>query len=270
MDSPKIAVIGAGNMGSGIIGGLIKNGTEPSNIFVTDPDAEKREKINTEFGATVSDDNVAAINHANVVIFAVKPQTFETIAKPLADAVQNKKPLIISIAAGIRIAKIADWLGGNLPIIRAMPNTPALLSCGATGLFANESVSPHQCEIAEMILNTIGITAWVDSEEKIDAVTALSGSGPAYFFLVMEALEDAAKELGLDEETAHSLTLQTALGAACMAIETHQPLPQLRKNVTSPGGTTEKALGVLENEKIRDIFKQALSAAKQRAFELGE
>ena len=188
----------------------------------------------------------------------------------LAEIIQVRKPLILSIAAGIQEASIQHWLGGKIAIVRAMPNTPALIGCGAAALHANAYVSHEQRNMAESILRSTGITIWLSDESLMDAVTALSGSGPAYFFLMMEALQQAAENQGLPTETARLLTLQTALGAARMAIESGKPLDELRQQVTSKGGTTEKAISILEENHIRAIYQQALDAAKKRAEELGE
>ncbi|EKD70154.1 MAG: Pyrroline-5-carboxylate reductase [uncultured bacterium] len=270
MTSSTIAIIGAGNMGSSLIGGLIQHGFESDNIIATDPSKEKLEHLVDTFQVKTTTDNADAVKIADVVIFAIKPQLFAKVAVPLAKDIQHKKPLIISIAAGIRVDSIQTWLGGNVAIVRAMPNTPALIGCGATAIFANHYVSSSQKKLAQSILESVGIVVTIDDESQIDAVTALSGSGPAYFFLVMEAMQQAAVEMGLSADIAHQLTLQTSLGAARMAIEKHDSLQQLRKNVTSPGGTTEKALFILEENNLRGIFKKALLAAKSRSEELAK
>jgi len=270
MVSPVIAIIGAGNMGNSLIGGLIKNNHPVDRLWAADPDEKKCAYLQQFYGIHTTTDNAAAIQAAEVIIFAIKPQIFAAVAKPLQELIQQRKPLIITIAAGIPVASIQQWLGGDLAIVRAMPNTPALISTGATALFANTHVAPEQHDIAESILRAVGITEWLLSEHLIDIVTALSGSGPAYFFLVMEALQQTAIELGLPAATARILTLQTALGAARMAIESGTPLDELRLQVTSPGGTTEKAISVLEENNLRHVFKQALVAAKCRSEELAE
>lgn len=268
MNTPVIAIIGAGNMGASLIGGLIKNGHPVDRIIATDPSPEKRSHLTHTYGIKCLDDNLAAVSQANVVIFAVKPQVFESVASPLKAAVEKNRPLIISVAAGVRAASIQKWLGGHAAIVRVMPNTPALIGAGASALYANAEVSDDQHNIAESILRAVGITVWVNEENQMDAVTALSGSGPAYFFLILEALQEGAEELGLSAETAQMLAQQTALGAALMAIDsTHSPA-ELRKHVTSPGGTTEAAIGVLEKSDLRNILKKALLAAKNRSEEL--
>lgn len=268
MKTPVIAIIGAGNMGASLTGGLINNGHPVDHIIATDPSPEKRQHLTHTYGIQTLDDNATAIKQADVVIFAVKPQLFETIALPLSRLITERQPLVISIAAGIRASSIAKWLGGHAAIVRVMPNTPALIGAGASALFATPSVSTEQHNIAESIMRAVGITVWVKEESEMDTVTALSGSGPAYFFLILEALQQGAEELGLSAETAQMLAQQTALGAALMAIDsTHSPA-ELRQHVTSPGGTTEAAIAVLEKNHLREILKQALQAAKNRSVEL--
>jgi pyrroline-5-carboxylate reductase len=215
-------------------------------------------------------DNIAAVAAADVVVLAVKPQAMKQVLQPLATTLQQRQPLIISIAAGIEIASIARWLGGDLPIVRCMPNTPALVQLGATGLFANAQVSSEQKKLADSILRAVGIALWVDSEAQLDAVTAVSGSGPAYFFLVMEAMRDAGEKLGLARDAAAQLTMQTALGAARMALDSDVDVAELRRRVTSPNGTTERAIASFENDKLRDLFERALSACDARSRELAK
>ncbi|VVC74755.1 Pyrroline-5-carboxylate reductase [Aquicella siphonis] len=268
MSHPIIAIIGAGNMGSSLIGGLIRNGHPADRLWATDPRSEKREELKETFAIHTTGDNAAAVQAADIVVFAVKPQIFSMVAGSLHEAVQLRKPLVLSIAAGITLSSIQHWLGGNIAIVRAMPNTPALISCGAAALYANEEVTAEQRSKAESILRSVGVAIWLSDEKQMDTVTALSGSGPAYFFLMMEALQQAAQQCGLPEETARLLTLQTALGAARMAIESGKQLDELRHNVTSPGGTTERAVTVLEENNIRDVFLKAVQAAKQRSEEL--
>jgi len=267
MSVPVIAFIGAGNMGSSLINGLIHHGHLANNIWATDASQEKLLPLKNNLGIHITADNNEAAKHADVLIFAVKPQVFAEVAAALAPAL-TRKPLIISIAAGIREQSIQHWLGGNMAIVRTMPNTPALVGAGATAMYANNFVSAEQHKLATDIMQAVGIAVWVNDENLLDVVTALSGSGPAYFFFVMEAMQTAAEELGLDAQTARLLTQQTALGAARMAIENAVPLAALRKNVTSPGGTTEKGISVLEKHLVNNIFKQTLVAAHQRSKEL--
>jgi len=266
----SICFIGAGNMAQSLIGGLIASGYNKQNIIATDPAKESRDAVTEKFGIQCFGDNAEAVNKADIVVLAVKPQILESVCQTILDAVKNTKPLIISIAAGIRSKDINRWLGGNVAVVRTMPNTPALIQTGATGLFANESVSQEQQSQAEHILRAAGITVWVDDETKLDAVTALSGSGPAYYFLFMESMEQAGQQLGLDAKTAHFLALQTALGAAKMALESHQDFASLRQNVTSPNGTTEKAIQSFQADGLPDIISKAMKAAQNRAVELAD
>jgi pyrroline-5-carboxylate reductase len=268
--TPVITIIGAGNMGSSLIGGLIKDGHPGDKLWACDPSKEKCLQVQETFQVHTTPDNAKAVEHADVIIFAVKPQVFKSIAKSLASVIQQRKPLIISIAAGVRESHIQHWLGGNMAIVRSMPNTPALIGCGATALYANQFVSVQQRNIAESILRAVGMIVWLNDEHLMDTVTALSGSGPAYFFLIMEIMQHTAEQLGLTPDTARLLTLQTALGAARMAMESGKSLDELRHNVTSPGGTTEKAISVLEENNIRSVLKKALHAAKLRSEELAE
>ncbi len=263
-----IAILGAGNMGASLLGGLVANHYSPENIFISDTDIDKLKRLEETFNIQTTTDNLAAIASADVVILAVKPQIILQVAHEIAATVQHKKPLILSIAAGIRIPRLQKIIGDHIPIVRCMPNTPALIGCGASALFANDFVSDIQRNTAESILRAVGIALWVDGENDLDVVTALSGSGPAYFFKVMEAMQKAGEKLGLSAESAKLLTLQTALGASRMALESNLSVVQLRKNVTSPGGTTEKAIQVLEENGMDDLFEKALTAAKERSEEL--
>jgi pyrroline-5-carboxylate reductase len=268
MSHPIITFIGAGNMGSSLISGLINGGHPADKLWAADLSEEKLVHLRDRFQIHTTTDNHQAAQVADVIIFAVKPQIFTSIATPLATDIKPQRTLVISIMAGVREASIQHCLGGNVPIVRTMPNTPALISCGATALFANPYVNAAQHSLAESIMRAVGITVWLQDEKQMDAVTALSGSGPAYFFHFMECLEQVGQELGLPADIAHLLTLQTALGAAKMAIESAAPLAELRRNVTSPGGTTEKALSVFEEKQLRVLVKQALVAAKLRSEEL--
>ena len=271
MTIPTIAIIGAGNMGNCLIGGLINNGHPSHKLWASDPSAEKLTELHQKTGIQTTTDNQKAVRDADIIIFAIKPQLFHDIAKDLSSLIQTKKPLVLSVAAGILESSIQEWLGADdIAIVRVMPNTPALIGCGATGLYANQHVTHEERNQAESIMRSVGIVIWLADEKMMDTVTALSGSGPAYFFLMMEALQQAGEQLGLPQETAKLLTLQTALGAARMAIESGKPLDELRQNVTSKGGTTEKAVSVLEENQLRRIFHKALEAAKKRSEELAE
>jgi pyrroline-5-carboxylate reductase len=271
MKNIPIAFIGGGNMARSLIGGLVAGGHEPGRIWVAEPDVGQRDFLRGRFGVHVGADNPAIAAEAEIVVLAVKPQTLQGVARQLAPEIQARQPLVISVAAGVREPDLRRWLGGGaLALVRTMPNTPALVASAASALFANEFVTDERRQLAESLLRAVGVTVWVDDESLLDAVTALSGSGPAYFFLVMETLERAALDLGLDAENARLLTLQTAFGAAKMALESVESPATLRARVTSPGGTTERALAILREGGIETLMAKALEAARQRARELGD
>lgn len=270
MKPTRLAFIGAGNMARSLLGGLIADGWDPASIAVADPDPNQLSAVASRFQVHTDTDNHAVVRDSEVLVLAVKPQVIREMAMDLAPSVQDRRPLIISIAAGIRATDLDRWLGGGCALVRCMPNTPALVQSGATALFPNPGVSATQKDLAETILRAVGLALWIDDEDLMDAVTALSGSGPAYFFLVIEALQDAGRELGLAEKTAKLLAVQTAFGAAKMALESRDEPGVLRQRVTSPGGTTEKALAVLENGKLRALFNDALTAARDRSRELAQ
>ena len=234
----NICFIGGGNMAQALIGGLLSRGLPTTRITVSDP-VEQIRQILEEKGIQTTTDNVEAIQNADVVVLAVKPQVLATVLKPLKGLLSDK--LVISIIAGAEIQTISELIGGSQRIVRVMPNTPALVQTGAHGIYASEAVNAQDRELTSQILAATGLTIWVDSEAQIDAVTAVSGSGPAYFFYLMESMIRAGKNLGLDEKVATALTLQTALGSAQMAITSSNSPSELRKNVTSPNGTTQAA-----------------------------
>lgn len=268
MIDQAIAFIGAGNMAQSLIGGLLADNFPAGNIVAADPDAEKRAALSEALGVRGAADNGVAVSGASIVVLAVKPQLMSKVVKELAGEIKNRQPLLISIAAGIRAADIARWAGCRPAIVRVMPNTPALLGCGASALYANSACSDQQREAAEAILRAVGVTVWLDDEQLLDPVTAVSGSGPAYFFYLMELLEQHAVRLGLPPDSARILTLQTALGAARMALESDTSVAELRSRVTSPGGTTEAGLRVLGAPEFGDTVGAALDAACRRAAEL--
>jgi pyrroline-5-carboxylate reductase len=270
MQHTKIGFIGGGNMAASLIGGLIADGTTPSQIRVAEPDAQRAESLKQQFAVQIAADNGALVEESDVVVLAIKPQVLRDVCQQIAEQVQASRPLIISVAAGIRIGDIDRWLGEDNAIVRTMPNTPALVQCGATGLYANTKVDENQREIAERIMRAVGLTQWLENEAMMDAVTALSGSGPAYLFLVIEALQQAGCKLGLSGESSRVLALQTAFGAAKMALESSESSAELRRRVTSPGGTTERAISILEEGDLRGLFEKALSGARDRAQELAE
>ena len=270
MSEPTIAFIGGGNMARSLIGGLIADGVSPQRLRVADVNTDALGWLSAHYGVTTHAENAAAVKGAQVVLLAVKPQAAQAAALELGATLAQHRPLIISIVAGLRSADLARWVGYDAAIVRTMPNTPALVQAGATALHANATVSAVQREQAESILRAVGLTLWLDQEDQMDAVTALSGSGPAYFFLVMELLQRAGTQLGLPPETARLLTLQTAFGAAKMALESPEDAATLRQRVTSPGGTTEQALKVFEERGLEQIFSEALAAASRRAQELAD
>lgn len=256
-------------MARSLIGGLLASGVDKTLLHVADPSAPRCGELNTDFGVHTTDNNQAIVDQCDIIVLAVKPQMMKDVTAQMNTSNAGKK-LFISIAAGIRSNAIQKWLGDSVPVVRTMPNTPSLVQSGAAGMYATQEVSNEQRDQAESILRAVGLTLWVKEESQLDAVTALSGSGPAYFFLVMEAMEKAGAQLGLDPETARLLTVQTAFGAAKLALEIKDEPAELRHKVTSPGGTTEKAIGILQNNKLEAIFAEALQAAHDRSIELAE
>ena len=266
MSNDTIAFIGGGNMARSLISGLLNSGAAPEQIAASDPMPAQRELL-AEFGVRVTDDNDAALQDAAVVVLAVKPQVLGDVLQGLA---LSGSQLLVSIAAGVPIAAMQAWTRPDQPIVRCMPNTPALLGAGITALFASDAVDDAGRDRAENILSAAGRTLWVDEEEKLDAVTAVSGSGPAYFFYLMESMIEAGLEQGLDPETATELTLETAYGAALMARERTSTPAELRANVTSPGGTTAAAIGALDEAGAGATIRNALAAAGARSKTLAE
>jgi pyrroline-5-carboxylate reductase len=261
----NIAFIGAGNMAGSLINGLLESGIAPSDIAATDPIPAQLEKL-APLGVQAATDNNQAVEFADVIVLAIKPQITGEVLKQILGLKPTQ--LVVSIVAGIDLRSLETWLPKDQPIVRCMPNTPALLGAGMTGLFANSRVDEQQKAAATRILSAVGEVAWVRNEADLDAVTALSGSGPAYFFMLMENMIAAGKKLGLDEELSTTLTLQTAFGAALMAKEDKANPGTLRQNVTSPGGTTEAALNVMIKEELPALLINAISAANGRAKEL--
>ncbi len=265
----RIAFIGGGNMAASLAGGLIAAGSAPSSILVAEPDDDRRTQVREQFGVTTTADNPDTLSR-DVVVLAVKPQLMQKVCRQLSAHASVRQPLYVSIAAGIRTADIMRWLGHEIAVVRCMPNTPALIRCGATALYANAFVSDAQKQLAVDIMQAVGITTWVAEEELLDVVTALSGSGPAYFFLLMEAMRKSAVNLGLDSDTAGKLTLQTALGAARMADESGVDVEELRARVTSKGGTTAAAIASFEHHDFHYNVGKALQAAYHRSRELAD
>lgn len=267
MNNSRIAFIGAGNMANSLIRGLLAKDVPAANIAACDIDSAKLDELAAECGIRVGEMTDIAIN-ADVLLLAVKPQVMEQVCATLRALLPRSGTLIISIAAGIPLRSLESWLGSEQAIVRCMPNTPALVSEGATGLYANANTGPRQRSLAETILAAVGICRWLNCENDINAVTALSGSGPAYYFLMMEAMEQAAVALGLEPEMARALTIQTALGAAKLAASSDVAPAELRRRVTSPGGTTQAAIEQFEAEGFRDLVRRAIGAAQKRSVEL--
>lgn len=263
-----IGFIGTGNMASALIGGLIDRGRDAASILAFDPDTAKTDRLRERFSIRIAGGNEELLRECDVVVLAVKPQVMRKVLAPLAGALPETPPLIVSVAAGIRIASIEKWLDRRLAVIRVMPNTPSLVGAGASGLCANERVTADQRSLAQALMEAVGIALWVDDEPQIDTVTGVSGSGPAYFMLFMEAMVEAAAGRGLPRDTARALVLQTCGGAAALARGSDESLEQLRINVTSPGGTTERGLEVMKSAGIDDIMRRAVNAAADRADEL--
>lgn len=267
MMQSRIGFIGAGNMAGSLLGGMLARGIRPELVCMSDPDAARRDSLTRDHGVRTTADNAQAAQDADVLVLAVKPQMMHAVCEGLRPVLAGRAPLVISIAAGITVASLQDWLG-ELPVVRCMPNTPALVQAGATGLYAAPQVSALQRQQAEDILGSVGLALWFEREAELDAVTAVSGSGPAYFFLLMESMIAAGEALGLAPDVARQLVLQTALGAAQLAQASDRPPAELRRQVTSPGGTTAAALARFEQGGFRQLVEEALIAARDRATEL--
>ncbi len=268
IDSPVVAFIGGGNMARSLIGGMIARGADPARVRVAEPVAALRESLKTAFDVPCFATATEAVNGASVWLLAVKPQVMRTVCNELTPIAQDTQPVAISVAAGITSGQLAGWLGGDIAVVRAMPNTPALLGAGLTGLFANARTDATQREQASSLLDAVGPTVWIEDEAQMDAVTAVSGSGPAYVFLLAEAMQQAGVRQGLPAETARKLASQTLLGAAKMLTELDEPADVLRKKVTSPGGTTQAAIETFEAGGLRELVDRAVTAATERGREL--
>ncbi|CAN7194932.1 pyrroline-5-carboxylate reductase [Pseudomonas sp. GL-B-26] len=268
MSKTRIAFIGAGNMAASLIGGLRAKGLDAAQIRASDPGAETRARVNAEHGIEAFADNADAIQGVDVIVLAVKPQAMKAVCEALRPSLKPNQ-LVVSIAAGITCASMNNWLGAQ-PIVRCMPNTPALLRQGVSGLFATAEVNNEQRKQAQELLSAVGIALWLDEEQQLDAVTAVSGSGPAYFFLLIEAMTAAGVKLGLPADIAAQLTLQTALGAAHMAVASDVDAAELRRRVTSPAGTTEAAIKSFQAGGFEALVEKALGAAAHRSAEMAE
>lgn len=268
-----IGFIGSGNMASSLIGGLLSssaNGVDAEQIIVFDPSREKVDALVKKFSVRAAQDNQSLVSQADTVVIAVKPQVLQKVLEPLRDEFAQSSPLIVSVVAGIKGESIEAWLQKPYSIVRVMPNTPALVGAGASGMHANSRVTDQQRRTTETLMNAVGLSAWVESEQDIDSVTALSGSGPAYFMLFIQELVEAAVNAGMQESTAKTLAVQTAMGAAKLVSSSDQPIQTLIDNVTSPGGTTEQALKSFANSGLSQTVNTAFDAAKRRSEELAQ
>jgi len=265
-----VAFIGGGNMARSLIGGLVARGMVAASIRVSEPVDALRDALAKDFGVTVFADNAHAVEGADTWIFGVKPQVMRDVCEGLAPVAQSAKPLVVSIAAGITTTQLERWLGGALPIVRTMPNTPALLGAGVTGLFANARVDAAGRARTQALLEATGRCVWIDEEARMDAVTAVSGSGPAYVFLLAEAMQAAGEAEGLSHDAARALALQTILGAGRMLVESDVEAAELRRRVTSPNGTTHAAITAFEAGGFRELVGRAVHAARVRGKELSD
>ena len=268
MAQQTIGFIGAGNMATSLVGGMIAKGIRPARIWMSDISSERLDELNRQHRVHVSTRNSELAERCDVLVLAVKPQVMADICAELRQQLGARRPLIISIAAGVTVSQLRKWLG-DLPLVRTMPNTPALVQAGATGLFAGPGVTEDHKALTNQIMGSVGLSFWFEQEQELDAVTAVSGSGPAYFFLLMESMIQAGEQMGLAPDTARQLVLQTAWGAAQLAITSEQPPASLRRQVTSPGGTTAAALAVFEDAGFSELVSKALHAAQHRAEALG-
>ena len=264
----NITFVGGGNMAAALIGGLIGKGHAPAGIRVVELQAEARARLVAQFGVTCIGTVEAADSLGEAVVLAVKPQQMRAAAQALKARLTRE--LVITIAAGIRLVDLSRWLGGYATLVRCMPNTPALIGAGISGLYASAAVGAAQRAQAESILGAVGATLWVAQESQLDPVTAISGSGPAYVFYFIEALQQAAQEMGFSAEDARKLAIETFVGTARLAAQSPESVTLLRERVTSKGGTTERALASMDADGVKNLIVRALHAANQRAHELGE
>ena len=269
MISNRVGLIGGGNMARAIAGGLLRGGMHATDLFVAEPRPEQREVLRQElYGAMVNEDNSRVAENAEVLLFAVKPQILKPVCLDLKDVVQRTKPLIVSIAAGPRVDDIDRWLGGGMSVVRVMPNQPALIDQGISALIANARADERERELAQAIMSAVGQVVWVEAERDIDAVTAVSGTGPAYFYLLIDVMIEAAVRFGLDPETGRKLAVETARGATSLAAAESESMASMINRVRSPGGTTTAAFEHLDAADVRGIFAAAIDAARSRAIEL--
>jgi pyrroline-5-carboxylate reductase len=271
MISNKVGLIGGGNMARAIAGGLLRGGMHATDVMIAEPRPEQCDVLRKElYGALVTEDNMRVAKSAEVLLFAVKPQILKPVCEGLVEQVQVSRPLIMSIAAGPKIDDIDAWLGGGLSVVRVMPNQPALIDQGISALFANERTSDAHKALAEKIMTAVGHAVWIDAEAKMDAVTAVSGTGPSYFYLLIDVMIESALKFGIDPDTARVLAVETARGATALAAAETESMASLIDRVRSPGGTTTAAFEYLEAKDARGIFSRAIDAAEERAAELAE
>ena len=271
MISNKVGLIGGGNMARAIGGGLLRGGMHATDLMIAEPLPKQCERLRRElYGAMVTEDNKLVARTAEILLFAVKPQILKPVCQDLVDEVQASRPLIMSIAAGPRIDDIDNWLGGGLSVVRVMPNQPALIDQGISALFANERTSQDRKDQAEKIMTAVGHAVWLDAESKMDAVTAVSGTGPSYFYLLIDVMIESAKKFGIDEATARTLAVETARGATALAAAETESMASLIERVRSPGGTTTAAFEYLDSMDARGIFATAIDEAEKRAAELAK
>lgn len=269
MITQKIGFIGGGNMARAIAGGLLRSGMHATDIGIAEPVPEQCERLRRElYGARVGHDNLQIAGDADILLFAVKPQILKPVCRDLAGVVQGHKPLIVSIAAGPRIDDIEAWLGGGLSVVRVMPNQPALIDQGVSALFANSRTEQEERDLAEKIMSSVGQVVWMENEGLMDAVTAVSGTGPAYIYLMIDMMIEAAVAFGIEPATARALAVETARGAASLALAEEESMKSLIDRVRSPGGTTTAAFEQLESANVRGIFAHAINAARDRAIAL--
>ena len=269
MINNKVGLIGGGNMARAIGGGLLRGGMHATDLMIAEPVSEQCARLRDElYGAMVTQDNKAVAGNAEILLFAVKPQILKPVCEDLAAEVQAIRPLIMSIAAGPKIDDIDAWLGGGLSVVRVMPNQPALIDQGISALFANERTSDERRQQAEKIMSAVGHAVWLDSESKMDAVTAVSGTGPSYFYLLIDVMIESAMKFGIDAETARTLAVETARGATALAAAETESMASLIERVRSPGGTTTAAFEYLDGKDARGIFATAIDEAEKRAAEL--
>jgi len=267
----KVGLIGGGNMGRAIAGGLLRGGMHATNLMIAEPQPEQCDLLRKElYGIMVTEENETVAAAAETLLFAVKPQILKPVCQNLAAVVQKSRPLIMSIAAGAKIEDIDQWLGGGLSVVRVMPNQPALIDQGISALFANERTEQSGRDMAEKIMTAVGQVVWLDSESKMDAVTAVSGTGPSYFYLLIDCMIEAGIKSGIDPETARTLAVETARGATSLASAETESMSSLIERVRSPGGTTTAAFELLDAADVRGIFAAAIKAAERRAADLAK